>query len=518
MTGTAATEAEEFYKIYKLDVLSIPTNKPNRRMDMPDRVYKNEIGKFKAVVREIKERHAEGQPILVGTVSIEKNELMHLLLEQAGVPHEILNAKNHEREAEIIAQAGRKGSVTIATNMAGRGVDIVLGGNPIDPKEAEEVRNMGGLLVIGTERHESRRIDNQLRGRSGRQGDPGTTRFFVSMEDDLMRIFGSDRMKSMMDTLGMPDDEPIENGMLSRSIEAAQKKVEGHNFDIRKHLLEYDDVLNKHRTVIYRRRRDILDASSQRTTEGERPLKGRVIEMIESEIEQAMSLHASAEDPKEWEVDQIEGDLKAILPQGVDVTPVVKAIEGDETAGKIGHATRRTHVIEKAMELVRAGYAKLENAVGDQAILEEVEKVVLLRSLDDLWIGHLEAMDYLRHSIGLQSYGQRDPLVEYKREGYRMFNELLAMLQQRVARTIFKIQITREAAERELGQMSPMAKPVQFSAPSKEGGNGGFMGADMSPQRSVTSSSAADARFKDVGRNDPCPCGSGKKYKKCHGA
>ena len=267
MTGTALTEAEEFFKIYKLDVLSIPTNKINRRTDLSDRLFKTELGKFQALAREVKERHAKGQPVLIGTVSIQKNEFLSELLKQEGIPHNVLNAKNHEREAEIIAQAGRKGAVTVATNMAGRGVDIILGGNPPDVKEGDAVREAGGLYVIGTERHESRRVDNQLRGRAGRQGDSGATQFFTSTEDDLMRIFGSDRMRKMMERLHVPDDEAIENSILTKMIEAAQQKVEGHNFDIRKHVLEYDDVLNKHRQTIYRKRRDILDRGEQAATE-----------------------------------------------------------------------------------------------------------------------------------------------------------------------------------------------------------------------------------------------------------
>jgi preprotein translocase subunit SecA len=273
MTGTAETEAEEFHKIYKLEVLSIPTNRDNQRIDLVDRVYKNELGKYRSVVREIKERHQKGQPVLVGTASIDKNELLSKMLEIEGVPHQVLNAKNHEKEAEIIAQAGRKGAVTVATNMAGRGVDILLGGNPPTEAEANEVRALGGLFVLGTERHESRRIDNQLRGRAARQGDPGSTQFYLSMEDDLMRIFGSDRMKKMMDTLGIGEDEAIEHKMLTKSLAAAQRKVEGHNFDLRKHVLEYDDVLNKHRTSIYRKRRDLLEASTMPTVDGESPLK-----------------------------------------------------------------------------------------------------------------------------------------------------------------------------------------------------------------------------------------------------
>ncbi|HEU0051029.1 MAG TPA: preprotein translocase subunit SecA, partial [Patescibacteria group bacterium] len=506
MTGTAATEAEEFYKIYKLEVLSIPTNKPNRRSDLSDRVYKNEIGKFRAVAREIKERHAKGQPVLVGTVSIEKNELLGELLKQEGIPHALLNAKNHEKEAEIIAQAGRKGAVTVATNMAGRGVDIILGGNPPSPEEAEEIRKAGGLFVLGTERHESRRIDNQLRGRSGRQGDPGSTQFYVSLEDDLMRIFGSDRMKSMMDRLGLPEDQAIENGFLSRSIEAAQHKVEGHNFDIRKHLLEYDDVLNKHRTVIYRKRRELLELASKPAENGERPLKTKVIQMIESEIEQIVAFHTSVEDPGQWDLQAIEAAVRAILPDSMKVQEHL-AMTQTESEGKMDLITRRTNLINNIMTLARDAYKETEEVIGDQAIMADIEKAVLLRSMDDLWIDHLEAIEHLRHSIGLQGYGQRDPLVEYKKEAYRLFNELVASMNQRVTHTIFKVQIAKQTVEQEQRQ-NVFAKPMQFSAPLKEA-NG-----EPALLRSVDQGPP----MNKVGRNDLCPCGSGKKYKKCHGA
>jgi preprotein translocase subunit SecA len=505
MTGTAATEAEEFHKIYKLEVLSIPTNKENKRTDLPDRVYKNEIGKFRAAVREIKMRHEKGQPVLVGTVSIEKNELLSELLRQEGVPHEVLNAKNHAREAEIIAQAGRKGAVTVATNMAGRGVDILLGGNPPSIEVAEEVRALGGLHVLGTERHESRRIDNQLRGRAGRQGDPGSTQFYVSMEDDLMRIFGSDRMKGMMERLGVPEDEAIENKVLTRSLAAAQRKVEGHNFDIRKHLLEYDDVLNKHRMVIYKKRRDLLKASQERTENNESPLKPLVMEMAEGEIEQLVAFHTSAENPADWDLDKLAEAAAAILPRGIDVRGQLTAASANKK-GKEGLVEERTVLVETLLTLVREAYDALSKQTGDPALQAEVEKAVALRALDDLWIAHLENMDYLRHGVGLQGYGQRDPLVEYKREAYRLFHELLGNLNQRVASTIFRVQVARETAEEELRRIQSQAKPVELSAPVKEGDSG-----------STVSASEEKNAMADVGRNDPCPCGSGKKYKKCHG-
>lgn len=501
MTGTAETEAEEFHKIYKLEVLVIPTNKPIQRKDLPDRVYKTEMGKFQAVIADIKERQKLGQPVLVGTASIEKNELLSALLSEASVPHEMLNAKNHEKEGNIIAQAGRKGAVTIATNMAGRGVDIVLGGNPPNPSDAEEVRRLGGLHVMGTERHESRRIDNQLRGRCGRQGDPGSTQFYLSTEDDLMRIFSSDRMKNMMQTLKVPEDMPIEHSVLSRAIESAQKRVEGHNFDIRKHLLEYDDVINKHRQVIYTKRKDLLEASRKASQEGERPIKDMILEVLEQEIEQIVTIHTASEDPKEWDLKVIEDNVSAILPQGFDVKGRLNIIR-TEAEGKLDLAERRTHLIESIMNLMREAYAKLESDIGDPSIQNEVEKIIYLRAIDDAWIGHLEAIGHLRHGIGLQGYGQRDPLVEYKKEAYRLFNELLYLIGHQVSQMIFRVQINRQAAERQIHQDETARTGLTLSGPAKQQGDSGVGGGQA---------------LSKVGRNDPCPCGSGKKYKKCHG-
>jgi len=501
MTGTAATEAEEFHKIYKLEVLTIPTNKTAQRSDLPDRVYKTEIGKFRAVVDEIKVRHAKGQPMLVGTVSIEKNELLSSFLHEAGVPHEVLNAKNHEREGAIIAQAGRKGAVTIATNMAGRGVDIILGGNPPDQKEADDVRAVGGLHVIGTERHESRRIDNQLRGRAARQGDQGSTQFFISTEDDLMRIFGSDRMKKMMDALKVPDDMPIEHKILSKSIESAQHRVEGHNFDIRKHLLEYDDVLNKHRSVVYRKRRDVLELSKRPTVEGERPLKAKVLEAIEGEAEQLVMFHTGAEEPTAWDLDALTNAVKTMLPPTLDVSNRL-TVARTEIEGKMDLAGRRTALIETIMGLVKEAYTGIEENVGDSAMMAEIEKAVFIRSIDDAWIDHLENIDHLRHGIGLQGYGQRDPLVEYKREAYRLFNELMATIGRAVTATILRVQVSKEAMEQELQRQQ---RPMVLSGPTIEATSGSVQ-------------NAAKGMFDNVGRNELCPCGSGKKFKKCHGA
>ena len=505
MTGTAMTEAEEFYKIYKLEVLSIPTNKTAQRIDLPDRVYKNEIGKFKAVVREIKARHQIGQPILVGTASIEKNEILGEMLKSEGIPFNILNAKNHEREAEYIAQAGRRGAVTLATNMAGRGVDIILGGNPPIKEEAEEVKRLGGLHVLGTERHEARRIDNQLRGRAGRQGDPGSTQFYVSMEDDLMRIFGSDKMKKRMDMFGLPEDQPIESKVLSRAIESAQKKVEGNNFDIRKHLLEYDDVLNKHRTFIYQKRRAVLEQAAARTQEGERETKKTVLQAVEGEIEQIVLFHTAAEHAEEWNMAEIEKACAAIFPSSVDLKGRIQVITTG-LQGKQDIAAKRTQIIEGLMETARKAYAELEDKVGDSLRMAEIEKSLLLHAIDTLWIEHLESMDHLRHGIGLQGYGQRDPLVEYKRESYRLFNELLAAIDKQVADNIFKLQVVNETAQQDLAAQTAGHQNLVLSGPSKDASD------------SVGSAASSNNKFEKVGRNDPCPCGSGKKFKKCHGA
>ncbi len=420
MTGTAVTSAEEFDKVYKLEVIVVPTNKPMIRKDLPDRVYKTERAKFRAIIKEIKERHSRGQPILVGTRSVEKNEYIGKLLEREGIPHQILNAKNHQREGEIISQAGRVGQVTVATNMAGRGVDIILGGNPPDPEEAEKVRKLGGLMVIGTERHEARRIDNQLRGRAGRQGDPGCSQFFVSLEDDLMRIFGGDRIKSLMSALKIPEDQPIEAKIVSKAIEEAQSKVEGMNFDSRKYLLEYDDVMNIHRETIYRKRKEVLASSP---------------EQLEKKMEDIVSRF------------------------GFDKEQLKKKAE---TIGK-----------DKFYQLVR---------------------FIFLRTIDGLWIEHLENMDYLRESVRLRAYGQRDPLVEYKSEGHKMFKRLLETCDATVAKTIFAINIKPEKSE----PLTVSPRPVvQQAAPITRG-------------------------KRKIGRNDPCPCGkinprTGKpmKYKKC---
>lgn len=518
MTGTAATEAEEFSKIYKLEVTTIPTHRPMVRDDMTDKIYKSEMGKFQAVVQHVKQLHEAGQPVLVGTISIEKNEILSELLQREGIPHEVLNAKNHAREAQIIAQAGRRGAVTIATNMAGRGVDIILGGNPPDKTESEFVKNAGGLFVLGTERHESRRIDNQLRGRSGRQGDPGRSQFYVSLEDDLMRIFSGDRVKNLMERLGLPEDVPIENKMVSRSIEQAQKKVEGHNFDIRKHLVEYDDVLNKQREAIYTRRRAILQAATENPAE----LKNQVLEIIEEEISQVVAFHTALEDESKWNINEIYEVVHSMFPISSEARKKLDEIEsqaGDASAD----AMARDKIINYLIRLARQAYEQTEQQITIQArqlivpdpekMMREAEKSISLRAIDNLWVRHLTSMDYLRGGIGLQSYGQRDPLVEYKRQAFRMYKDLLASVRREVAYNIFKVGVVSQAAQtsaprRQLQEQGPAktqaeAKSIFSSAVSNTGGP------MMAKPR--------DEAGQKVGRNDLCPCGSGKKYKKCHG-
>ncbi|MBI2644512.1 MAG: preprotein translocase subunit SecA [Candidatus Wildermuthbacteria bacterium] len=421
MTGTAETSAEEFHKVYNLEVVVVPTNKLMIRKDLPDQIYKTAQAKFEAVAKQVKELHDKGQPVLIGTVSIQKNEYLSKLLEREGVPHQVLNAKHHEKEGEIIAQAGRLGAVTVATNMAGRGVDIILGGNPQVPGDVERCRSIGGLHVIGTERHEARRIDNQLRGRSGRQGDPGSSQFFVSLEDDLIRIFGGDRIAKIMDRLHLPEDQPIESGIISHAIESAQSRIEGMNFDTRKHLLDFDDVLNKHRDVIYRKRKEILEKAQVQDSNNPASLKAYLLPFCEQH----------------------------------------------------GYT--------------REDYEKKEKELG-QENMRQAEKIVALRAIDSLWVEHLENMEQLRDSVRLRAYGQQDPLVEYKHEGHQMFQNLLATMEELIANSLMRVQI----------------------APRQNSGQAPQTSQQMA---SVRSPNAAPK----VGRNDPCPCGSGLKYKKCHG-
>jgi preprotein translocase subunit SecA len=510
MTGTADTEAVEFKEIYGLDVVVIPTNQPMIRIDNHDVVYKTEDEKFDAVIEEIIDCHERGQPVLVGTVSIEKSERVAEKLKKTSVKHYVLNAKNHEREAEFVAQAGRFGAVTISTNMAGRGTDIVLGGNPefmaaaeagtkepADPNyqaalakyveqckaEREKVLEAGGLHILGTERHESRRIDNQLRGRSGRQGDPGSSRFYMSLEDDLLRIFGADRLKGLMSKIGMEDNEPIEHRWISRAIENAQKKVESHNFDIRKHLLEYDDVMNKQREVVYHRRRELLSGAS---------LKDDVLDMCDALLEEIAGAHANNEiDPAEWDWKAIDD---AFFKQ-FKFRPGFNA--QTETGGNPIHGSE--DLIEIASERVHQLYDQRETEF-TEPVMRQIEKIVMLQTLDSLWKDHLLAMDHLKEGIGLRGYAQVNPLVEYQKEGFTMFEALMAVMQQDVVEKVFSVQVQRQQDVQQIQQPKPQ-KVV------------------MSHGGETEAQAAAPAKREEnkVGRNDPCPCGSGKKYKRCHG-
>ncbi len=521
MTGTAVTEAEEFGKIYKLEVVVIPTNKIAQRLDRPDRIYRTEEAKYKAIAREVKELQQKGQPVLIGTISVDKNEALSLFLEREGIKHEILNAKNHEREGEIIAQAGRPGAVTLATNMAGRGVDIILGGNPPDKEMGDKVRANGGLFVIGTERHESRRIDNQLRGRAGRQGDPGATQFYLSTEDDLMRIFAGDRIRAVMKTLRVPDDMPIEQKSITSIIESAQKKVEGFHFDTRKHLLEFDDVLNRHREVIYGKRKVILEEFTRQremiraseagnpTVEtpeevGKQKLQDMILEMIEQELEQIISFHTASEERSEWNMQEIAESVQTIYPLTEEEKAKLLAFK-NPSAEKLESIEERTKAIEYLNELAKSKYEELLiKKVPHPEMMLEIEKQVLLRAIDNLWLEHLVAVDHLRTGIGLRGYGQRDPLVEYKKETYQMFNELLSLIQKEVVYTIYKVSIGIEFAP------SVMAKEnVTLSGAAKT--------SDGNTATQTSKPKMIDQTGNEPGRNDPCPCGSGLKYKKCHG-
>jgi preprotein translocase subunit SecA len=515
MTGTAVTEAEELGKIYKLEVVVIPTNRKAQRTDHPDRIYKNEAAKYQAIAKTVRALQEKGQPVLIGTISVEKNELLSRHLELEGIKHEILNAKNHEREGEIVAQAGREGAVTIATNMAGRGVDIILGGNPPDKDQAEKVRSFGGLFVIGTERHESRRIDNQLRGRAGRQGDPGETQFYLSTDDDLMRIFAGERIKKAMQMLKIPDDMPIEQKSITRIIESAQKKVEGFHFDTRKHLLEYDDIINRHREVVYGKRRAVLESFAtekkaldpsytlpQAVSEVTRPtLRAMVFEMIDAEIEQIVSYHTNAEDRSSWNLDDIISTLETIFP--------LSALEKEKIKAHTDTGTQKMEAVEfresLAEEIIKMAHEKYDTMLVQKAhhaqVILEIEKQMLLRSIDNLWVEHLVSIDYLRTGIGLRGYGQRDPLVEYKRETYRMFSELLSAIQKEVVYSIYKLSIG-----------------IQMAPSVMESGNVILQGAQKEEAPAQQSAVGPAQGAKEVGRNEPCYCGSGKKYKKCHGA
>ena len=504
MTGTADTEAAEFDKIYKLDVVVIPPNRPLGRTDFADSVYKTDKEKFDAAASEIEELHAKGQPVLVGTVSIEKSERMSALLKKRGVPHVVLNAKFHEREAEIVAQAGRKGAVTIATNMAERGTDILLGGNaegqarakanpelqPEDyakhlahfmeafSREHEEVVGLGGLHILGTERHESRRIDNQLRGRAGRQGDPGSSRFYLSLEDDLMRLFGGDRLKGMMGKLGMEDGEPIEHPWVSRSIERAQTSVEGRNFEIRKHLLEYDDVMNKQRETVYGLRRRIL------AKEG---LREYLFETAGFILDGLADQYLGGENGNgEWDLPGLKTQLAYNF--GVDL---------DQVGLNLDEATR-DEIRERTLQACVAKYEAKEHRLPPE-VMRDYERMVMLQVIDNQWKDHLLSMDHLREGVGLRAYSQRDPLVEYKREGFEMFAAMMERVEDEIVRYLFLLE---PAVAQEEKRVERKERSYSYSAPEKE---------EKKPSKPV-------AHSEKIGRNDPCPCGSGKKYKKCHGA
>jgi preprotein translocase subunit SecA len=519
MTGTAVTEAEEFAKIYKLEVAVIPTNKNLQRKDWNDLVYKTEMAKFQAVIKDIKEKHAAGQPVLVGTISIEKNEILSELMVREGLDPQFLNAKNHEKEARIISQAGKLGAITVATNMAGRGVDIILGGQmekdmtpeqiAVWKEESEKVKALGGLYVIGTERHEARRIDNQLRGRAGRQGDPGMSRFYLSCEDDLMRIFGGDRMKKLMTTLRIPEDMPIENKMITGSIETAQKKVEANNFDMRKHLVEYDDVINKHRETIYRRRNEILITAA----EAPEKLSEIILEMVEQELEQVVLFHTAADDVKDWNINEIYEVVNTIFPVQADLKTDLTGI-ADETK-RLEKALVRTKIIEHLVGLAGIRYGRMKEEYATAGLdWTDIEKNILLRSIDSLWVDHLDSMDYMRRGIGLRGYGQRDPLVEYKKEAFRMFSELNNLIQKDAVYGIYKFGNTQGMSGMNFMAPNLLQRARTFSAPSKtaESSAEGRAAFDNVKQKTL------NADGEKVGRNDPCPCGSGKKYKKCCGA
>ncbi len=537
MTGTALTEAEEFAKTYELDVIAIPTNQPVVREDKPDFVYKNERGKYEAIAKGVQEKYQKGQPVLLGTISIEKSEVLSQILKRNKIPHEVLNAKHHEKEAAIISAAGQKGAVTIATNMAGRGTDIKLG---------EGVKNLGGLAIIGSERHESRRIDNQLRGRAGRQGDPGETQFFVSLEDSLMRLFGSEKLQKMMEWAKIPDDMPIENRMISGAIESAQKKVEGHHFDIRKHLLEYDDVMNKHREIIYARRRNVLFHED---------LSEEIQSMLEEEV-QITVLNNTLGKPHEWNLQEIEETIFAVYH---DESAQLKVADLE----KFGDPEE---VVAAVLTFLKTSYTKREKSLPDPKMMRELEKAVYLRTIDTLWMEHIDAMTYLRQNVSLRAYGQRDPLMEYKDESYRMLETLLAKIRSGTIQTLFKVQLEvqeqpkvvqvmpkvittneeeiEENITEEFGTESQekesKPEPVSVETSKEPRKKESVEKTDSSdakitviksdaslPQENLQYSGGGETQtikaggtirnIGKVGRNEPCSCGSGKKYKKCHG-
>ncbi len=519
MTGTAKTEEEEFESIYKLRVLVIPTHRPMVRDDQSDAIYRTVSAKFKAVAKLAKEKNALGQPVLIGTTSIEKSEVLSLLLKQENVPHQVLNAKQHEQEAEIVANAGQKGSVTIATNMAGRGTDIKLG---------DGVQGLGGLAILGTERHESRRIDNQLRGRSGRQGDPGESQFFVSMEDDLMRLFGGDRLKSMMERLNVPEDVPLQNGMVSRSIEGAQKRVEGHHFDMRKHVLQYDDVMNKHREIIYKRRQKILEKidetnSTEQKTDGS--LHADILASLRKEGRSVVLANATGHDPENWNIAKIVDELSGLHPQ-------FREIISEEKLKSFVDAEKMATFVEETL----ASFYDVKCKESGEEIVAQAERVVTLRSIDTHWMDHIDDMSHLREQVAFAGYAQRDPVIEYQDQGFRRFQLLLSNIETTIIRTILQINFTQfaprqilEQAEQDLAGLS--TNEAQIEGELEQTGVGALNVLNENNQNTMIGQAIrreiGDGRREagaqqsnsanKVGRNDPCPCGSGKKYKKCHG-
>ena len=504
MTGTASTEAEEFLKIYNLDPLPIPTNMPSIREDYSDLIYLNEDSKFKAIVRTLKELHDEGRPVLVGTASIETSERLSALLHREGLDHEVLNAKQHDREAEIIAQAGRLGSITVSTNMAGRGTDIILGGNPEGrdsdewQEEHDEVLKLGGLFILGTERHEARRIDNQLRGRAGRQGDLGASQFYVSLEDEIIKRFGGDKVKSIMGWSGIKDEEAVENRMVSRAFENAQVRVEGNNFEMRKHLVEYDDVINRQRSIVYSERARVLQSED---------LRDNIRQMIGDECAFIVDSHLGDRDPANWDVDGFQTVVRAAMPGPDWIEP-----------GQILDLTR-TEITDELAEYALAVHQAMEEQLSVERI-RELERFILLQTLDTLWVQHLTAMEQMRLSSGLQAYGQRNPLVMYRQESHGMFQELMDRLRNGIVRTVLHLDVSAQ-----------QARPVTNAAANGSVPNGAVAtrgavaDSPMASQQRDATGQAPDAQSRGtvrratpkIRRNDPCHCGSGIKYKKCHG-